>query len=308
MKIFRSMLFSPAVRPDRVRRVAEFGADAVIIDLEDSVAADRRGAVRRNMPALLEEMQQQDIGVFVRINGWGTGELLEDLASVVHPGLEGIALSKVDGPEQVTALDLALSELEMSRGLTPGGIVVLPLAETARGMLSTYRLCTASSRVKLAIASSSPRGDIARAIGWRWTREGDESLYIRSKAVAEARAAGIDQILGGIVVTLDDPEFLSSWAQHCRQIGCTGMVAIHPSHITEINKIFTPSTEDVETALAIMHTMAAALVEGASVARCNGQMVDYAHVKTATALLERAAHFGVEVADYPHLIDARIPL
>lgn len=143
----------------------------------------------------------------MRLNGWRTGCLVEDLSAVVIDGLDGVMLSKTEDPEDVTALDLVLGELERSRGLALGAIEICPYPETALAMYQLYDICMASQRVKRAGAATgpNPQGDGGRSLGLQFEEDGAvEGIAFGAYSVLQARAAGIVHIEGAMTGRLDD--------------------------------------------------------------------------------------------------------
>ncbi|WP_456835621.1 MULTISPECIES: aldolase/citrate lyase family protein [unclassified Bradyrhizobium] len=135
--------------------------------LEDSVAATEKPAARNAVAEAIKELHTGPFGRFVRLSGWRTGQLLDDLNAVVVDGLDGVMLPKTEDPEDVAALDLVLGELERSRGLPVGPIEICPSAETALAMYRFYDICMTSQRIKRAgcAGGPTPGGDGARALG-----------------------------------------------------------------------------------------------------------------------------------------------
>jgi citrate lyase subunit beta / citryl-CoA lyase len=271
----------PGTKTDWFAKGAASGADALILDLEDSVAERDKSRAREAVGAAVSEARGGPL-LFVRINELGSALALDDLESVVCPGLFGIVLPKVSTPQEVAALDLVLSWLEARRGMEPGSVCVSPVIETALAVHNAFSLAAASDRVDYTGGIASRGGDIERAIGYRWSRSGAESSALRAGVLVEVRAAGVSNPMTGIWTELDDPEGLGEFAAEGASLGYTGMDVAHPAHVAAVNAAFAPGEERLKEARAIL----AGAGEGAT-ARHGQHMVDLAMVRTAEALLRQ---------------------
>jgi citrate lyase subunit beta/citryl-CoA lyase len=301
----RSMLFVPGHKTDWIMKAAQSGADALIIDLEDSVTTDNKIAARSLVADVLPLVAATKIPVFVRVNGWGTGYCLDDFLAVVGGAVTGIVLPKVDRPELVTAADLVLTELELSAQLSPGDIELLPLAETAQGLLAAYEICCASPRVRRfsAIAGLTPGGggDLHRSLGVVASETGGEMAYADGQLVASARAAGVQHILGGLTVDVGNIALLERSLAQAKRAGATGSMAIHPSHVSVINSAFSPTPVELDRAVRLLDALRAAADRGDGAVQFEGAMVDYAHAQVSLELLRRAESVHMSVPEYPTL-------
>ncbi|TDC76370.1 HpcH/HpaI aldolase/citrate lyase family protein [Streptomyces hainanensis] len=286
----RSMLFVPGTRTDWLPRAAASGADAVILDLEDAVAeADRAAATER--VAEVVAAAAHDLALFVRINpldGWSAAA---ELRAVARPGLAGIVLPKVGDPEQVRFADRLLSWCEREHGLPDGTFALVPLLETARGLRSAFELAAAAPRVGYAGALTAPGGDVERAVGYRWTPEGEETRALRSRVLLDVRAAGVAHPVGGLWTRIADPAGLRAFAEQNRGLGYAGLMAIHPSHVPVINEVFSPSPDELARCARLVAAVAAGQAAGVGAVAFEGEMVDEAMAATARLLLAR--HGGV---------------
>jgi citrate lyase subunit beta/citryl-CoA lyase len=137
--------------------------------------------------------------------------------------------------------------------------------------------------------SSSPAGDIERALGFEWTREADERRYLLSKLVMDGRAGDLQQFIAGPWIEVEDLEGLRAEAELSRQLGYTGFQVVHPSHVSVVNEVFTPDREDVERARELVDAFESDTSDG--VLAFEGDMIDAAHYKRAAQLVERAEAF-----------------
>ena len=161
---------------------------------------------------------------FVRVRAIATGYTLRDLSAVLCEGLSGVLLPKVTGPADVIALDALLTCLETERGRVRGSTLIYPILETAEAIRRAYKIAKASKRVAY-MGGAVSDGDIQQNLGYRWTPEGRESLFIRSKVSVDARAAGVRYPISGMWAgRLDDLDGLRRFANELRDIGYYGML------------------------------------------------------------------------------------
>jgi citrate lyase subunit beta/citryl-CoA lyase len=291
----RSLLFIPGNRASWMPKAVAAGADAVVFDLEGSLPYDEKHTGRHAVRAVVDGSDPAGPAVFVRINDSHANRDLQaaDLDVVVGPGLAGVLLPQVCGVEEVVRLDEALSELEADRGMAAGTVALMPLMETPQALYAAYQIATSVPRIAYMGAGISRRGDIARTMGYRWTPEGLETLYFRSKVLLEVRAAGVPNPLSGMWGDVADLEGLRRLADQTRDIGYEGMMVLHPTHVPIVNEVFSPSADEVQRWREIVTGMAEGLREGRGAIRLRGEVVDEAHVKTAEQGLARAARFGL---------------
>ncbi|MGY8685251.1 CoA ester lyase [Bradyrhizobium sp. UFLA05-153] len=299
---YRSMLFVPGYKLDWMLKAPKYGPDALMFDLEDSVEVGQKAEARTTVAGAIKELCTGSFGRFVRLNGWRTGCLLDDLNAVVIDGLDGVALPKTEDPEDIAALDLVLGELERSRGLPVGRIEICPHAETAVGMYKFYDICMASQRVKRAGAACDPLpgGDSARSLGLQLNDPTDECIYFGAYSALQARAAGIIQVEGAMTARLDDLELVRRIGEKSKRIGATFGSAIHPSHIPVINEIYSPSQDEIDEARDIVSFAAEATARGEAAVRYKStRLVGYAIVRTAMDVLRKAQAAGIDVGNVP---------
>jgi citrate lyase subunit beta/citryl-CoA lyase len=224
----------------------ELGADAVGFDLEDHVPEPNLPKARENIRTMLDRFGSER-KIFVRPNEMGTKELGDDLEAVVCFGLHSIHLAKTGGPEDVAALDTLLGFFERRAGLEVGHTLITPFLESARSTREAYEIARASDRVAYMGGLATRNGDPAISIGYEWTPEMQETIYIRQKVLLDARAAGVPYPLGGLWNPFDELEGLEAFALQTRAIGYDGMAVLpFADQIEIVNRIFTPTQEEVE--------------------------------------------------------------
>jgi citrate lyase subunit beta/citryl-CoA lyase len=292
MKPYRSSLFVPGNRPGWIGKAASYGADCLILDLEDSVPDHEKVAARPITRAGVKALKTRGQAVNVRINGFATGLTFDDLEGVVCPELDGIAMPKIETVADMHELDALLTQLERRLGI-PVGTIETPLGcETAKAMRNIYEIATSCRRVKRVTLAAGPGGDAARAIGYQWSKEGTETLYLRSKAVLDCRAAGVAYPGISSWWNIKDLEGLERDARWNRQLGFRGQTVMHPSHVPIVNRVFTPTADEIAFYQGLIDAMEDARAQGIAAVTYKGDMVDEAMVKTAREMLEFARSLG----------------
>jgi citrate lyase subunit beta/citryl-CoA lyase len=293
-KPVRSALFVPGNREDRIQKAPRFGADALILDLEDAVALPEKPKARPIVRKMVEELGRAGQTMMVRVNDFETGLTWADLDAVVCPELYCVMLPKVTGPEDVKRADTIIEFLERKQGVEVGTVLIYPVLETAQGMRQAYEVGIASPRVVHMGGLTGKDGDIARAIGFRWTDDGHEAFYYISKVLLDSRSANVPYPMGGRGWwDIQDLDGLRQEAIRTRNFGYTGMLLIHPSHVAPVNEVFTPTKEEIAHWRDLIAAVEKCEKEGASVVTFNGAMVDTAHVKVAQEMLKWASALGV---------------
>ena len=280
----RSLLFVPANRADRMQKALATEADGVVFDLESAITRGTAAEARSNVRQLLEAHTPDQPAVFVRVSAVGTPDFAPDVEACRHPSLTTLMLPQVTGPEEVAAADAALEEVEAW---------IMPLVETASAVRLAYELATASDRVAYMGGATGRHGDLGRSIGFQWSPDGTETLYLRQKVLIDVRSAGVPNPLSGLWGTVDDLDGLARFAAQTRQLGYEGMMAIHPSHLPVINQIFSPTPEEIEAWRHLVTAIEEHEAQGIGAFRYQGRLIDHAHLLTAQQNLTRATRLGL---------------
>lgn len=289
MRPIRSFLFVPGHREPWVARAASHGADAVILDLEDSVPAEHKAAARALVASRIGDLAASGQRVYVRINRSPAMYDFDDVMAVARPGLEGLVLSKPIGPEDMEVAAALAGEAELRNGLSFGSIALAPTLETARSMQLCWEIAR-HPRVNLICGASAKNGDSARALGIDWTAEGTETLYMWQRTVMAARAAGKLPV-GGLWQDVHDLEGLAAYARRNRAHGFTGEMILHPSNVAVVNRAYTPSEAELRYFRGMIAAYDEATARGIGAVIYEGDHIDLAHVQTArqaVALAEAA--------------------
>jgi citrate lyase subunit beta/citryl-CoA lyase len=294
MRPSRSALFVPGNRREWIEKAVTYAADVLVLDLEDSVPDREKAAARAIVKTGVQMLKAKGQASSVRINGFATGLALDDLEGVLCPELESVSLPKVETVADMNELDALLTHLERRLGI-PVGQIETPLGcETAKAMRNVYEIATSCRRVKRVGLAAGPGGDAARAIGYEWSRAGMETLYLRSKVVLDARAAGIQYPTISSWWNIKDLEGLERDARWNRSLGYRGQTVIHPSHVPIVNKVYTPTADEIAFHKGLIQAMEEAEKKGTAAVTYKGDMVDEAMVKTSREMLEFARSIGVE--------------
>lgn len=294
MKPVRSLLFVPGHRGAWADKAIAKGADGVILDLEDSVANDMKAEARAEVARSITRLRETnpDASVYVRLNPLDTGLTGDDIAEVAIPGLDGFSLPKLSGRDDIIRYEALVEHFEAKNGVPASTIKFIANLETAESYAECEQIAKASPRIATLFAGTARDADVSRAIGFTFTPGGDETLYLRSRAVLACRAAGLDFPLVGIWQDLEDDEGARNFTLRNRELGFRGQVLIHPSHIDVANEAFSPSAFEIEFYEGMIRAFEEAETQGVAAVRYEGMHVDYAHIKTAREVLAYAQNFA----------------
>lgn len=277
----RTWLFVPGDSEKKLGKGAGTGADALIIDLEDSVAAARRPIARELTCEYLRNADRSVCQLYVRINPLDTSDALLDLTGIIAGKPDGLLLPKAETVEDSNRLSYYLDALEIANGLPQGHIKIFPLAtETPGAMLTLDGYRKVNPRVS---ALSWGAEDLSAAIGASTNRDenGDLSapyILARSLSLMAAHAAGV-QAVDTVHPDFRDDEGLLRSSKHARRDGFSGKIAIHPNQVAIINEAFTPSKDEIAHAQAVIDLFAAN--PDAGTLSLDGKMLDKPHLTQA---------------------------
>jgi citrate lyase subunit beta/citryl-CoA lyase len=278
------MLFTPGNRLDMLEKAVHSGTDAVIVDLEDSVAVDNKPEARGNLARLPEST----VPYFVRTNAVETGLLWDDVVAAGQANVAGVIIPKAESPQTISQIDGALTALELTSGKPVGSLTVIPLIESGLGVRLTYEMAKASDRVECVMFGGGEQGDLVADLGVEWTPEGTGLMQARSQVLLSSRAAGVPYPMEAVFMDFRNPEGLRIECEVARTLGYIGKVAIHPAQITVINDVFTPSPEVVDYQKKVLAAFEEAEANGQASIAVDGKMVDYAVARVARTIIARA--------------------
>jgi citrate lyase subunit beta / citryl-CoA lyase len=285
----RSFLFAPANVPRRVEKALTLDADAVILDLEDSVAtADKPGARKSVADALRGPRKARG---YVRINAPSTPFCFRDLVETLHAGVDGVVVPKIESAADLHAIDWLMANLEREQGIAEGSIDLMPIIETAAGVQRVDRILQARSlrpykgpwRVRR-IAFGA--GDFGNDVGLTPTLDEPELADARSRLVLSSRAAGMENPVDSPWFHFKEAEAFRRSLERSRRGGFQGRLCVHPDQLGPVNEAYLPSVEEVSRAERIVAAFEAAEAKGSAAIQVDGQMIDYPIVHRARAVLE----------------------
>ena len=286
MEGIRSLLFVPGDSERKIAKAQSSAADALILDLEDSVVPEKRAAARELCFATLQAGSGKRI--FVRINALNTDDALLDLAAVVRGRPNGIMLPKCSSARDIHILDRYLSALETRDGIPPGTTRVLPIVtETAASLFGTVSYREDTPRLTGLLWGGE---DLAADIGARTNRD-PEGRYAPTFELARtlcllAATAAHATAVDAVYTDFRNPDGLRAEAETAARDGFTAKAAIHPDQAVIINEVFTPSADEIAHARRVVELFEGG--EAASVVALDGKMLDRPHLTMAKRLLSRA--------------------
>jgi citrate lyase subunit beta/citryl-CoA lyase len=281
----RSLLFVPGDSERKFVRATGSGADALILDLEDSVAPPEKAAARGRVAELLTDASARTWAFFVRVNALDTGLTLDDLAAVVRPGLDAVMIPKANGAADLLRFGYYLDALEAKAGMAVGTVKIAVVAtETAKAMFALGSYAPAHPRLA---ALTWGAEDLAAALGATDNKESDGEWSFPYQvaraqclfAASTAEATPIDTIHANF----RDIEGLERDCRRSRRDGFLGRMAIHPDQVGTINRCYTPSEEEIAHARRVVEAFEAN--PGAGTLGIDGKMVDIPHLKAARKTL-----------------------
>ena len=285
----RSFLFAPGNVPRRVEKALTLDADAVILDLEDSVGAADKVATR--VPVAEALGRPRRARAYVRINAPATAWCYRDLADTVRPGLDGVLVPKIESAADLHAIDWLLAALEREHGLAEGSVDLMPIIETAAGLQRIDRILQARSlrpyrapwRVKRVAFGAA---DYGNDLGLSPTLEEPELADARARIVLASRAAGMEGPLDSPWFHFKETAAFARALERSRRSGFQGRLCVHPDQIAPVNAAYLPSAEEIAAAERIVAAFREAEARGAAAIQVDGQMIDYPVAHRAQALLD----------------------
>lgn len=277
----RSYLYVPGDQAERLAGAARRGADALVLDLEDAVPATGKEQARRLVGAYLREDAGDRPPVWVRVTTEG---LEDDAAAVVGGRLTGLFLPKADAT-QVDRADEVLRRLERDHGLDEGSVRLLPLVESAQGLHDAFAVAAHPRVDRLGIGEA----DLAADLGVLPAPEREEMWPYRAQVVAASARAGTGRPVGPVETALRDEDLLERSTARLLRQGFRARTCLTPGQVAVVNRVLTPSADEVARARALVDALGAATASGTGVAvDADGRIVDEAVVRSARDVLERA--------------------
>lgn len=281
----RSSLILPVNVRHFVEKAFARGADAIVLDLEDSVPPSEKAGARRLVRDSLAPAGRGGAEVLVRVNN-DPALLADDIDAVVHPGLDGLAIPKAESAAQIRDIVARIDRLERERGLAPGHVRLSLAIETPRGLLAVEDIARSSDRIA---TMSIGVEDYCLELGVEPSADGIELLYPVARLVTICKAVGVQPTgLVGSIADFRDLATFEQAARRARQLGCEGAGCIHPDQVTVLNRVFTPDPAKVENARRVVEAFEDGARRGTASVSLDGKMVDVPVYKRAQVVLARA--------------------
>lgn len=283
MRIRRAILFIPGDDRRKIEKGAGSGVDAVVLDCEDGVAANRKAEARATIAAALGEVDFGRSERIVRVNPFSTHLTHDDLAAVLPAKPDAILLPKVESASDIHLIDRMMAETEAA---------LLALVETARGVVHLREIAAAAETIPRLQALIFGAEDFAGDIGAVRTASGHEIAYARGAVVVHAKAFGL-QAIDMVFLPLDDEAGLRAEARSGRELGYTGKMAIHPRQIAPIHETFIPTAEEIAAAKRLIEAFEAHQAAGRGAFQLDGKMVDMPILRAAQNVIASAQAAGL---------------
>lgn len=284
MKLRRTMLFVPGNNPGMMSDAHIYGSDALMFDLEDSVALGEKDAARLLVYHALKTIHYGECEKVVRVNPLNTPYGKADIEAMVAAGAEVIRLPKTETAQDIWDTEEEILRAEQKFSVPEGKTRMMAAIEGALGIVNAYAIASASKRL-IGIALGAE--DYCANLKTTRSKEGSELFYARSAIVVAARAAGIDAI-DTVFSDVNDEEQLVKETQAVKQLGFDGKSVINPRQIKPVHKVFTPTPTEVKKALRIMEAGKQAEARGSGVVALDGKMIDRPVILRAERCLELA--------------------
>ncbi len=284
MLLLRTLLFVPGNQERRLEKARLIPADALILDLEDSVPPSEKDAARKMVAASIDELASSGKDIFVRINSLPTPYAVSDIKAVATSSLRGICFPKSESKDDIRRAEALLADAEKEAGLEAGSIAILALIETPKGIINAYEIASASPRIIGGIFGAE---DFALEMGIKRTKEGSEVYYPRAAFAIACHAANVLAI-DSVYTDVRDTDGLIKESRAVAQLGFQGKAVIHPDQVGPVNQAFLPSDEEIAQARRVVQAFEAAAVQGQASISLDGRMIDAPVAERARKVLALA--------------------
>ncbi len=280
----RSMLYIPGNNPAMIQQGGVYGADSILLDLEDAVAPEQKDAARTLVKTMVETIDFYGTEITVRINHLSTPFGLTDLKVIVPLGVDAVRVPKIETREEILDVIAKIEEIEKEAGITDSEMKIHPMIETALGVENVFEIAGASKRIDAITIGGQ---DLTADMGIIYSKDGIGVDYARRRIVMAAKAYKIDA-LDTVFVDLDDEEGLQKETEYAKRIGFTGKAVINPRQIETIHDVFNPTEDEVRRAMRIVKEFRKNKAKGIGVFAVDGKMVDAPVVARAEHILQLA--------------------
>ncbi len=292
-RLRRSLLFVPASNERFFVKAKESVVDTLIFDLEDAVAPERKAEARETMREVLQDADFERFERTVRINGLDTPYFLDDVLTMVEAGADGLVVPKTNSVENIRFVDQLVSLAEQRAERQPGDVVLIPLFEQPQAIGNAFSIASATSRIA---GIAFGHGDFSLSMGIKAASSIDGVvLQARCQVVMAAKAAGVTPI-DNVYLDIKDLDGLRLETQQGKDLGYEGKACIHPGQVEPVNAVYTPTTEEVEYARALVVAFEQAVAAGHGAVSFRGRMIDGPIADIEKIVLDRARKAGMDVS------------
>lgn len=292
-RLRRTMMFMNAQRPALIKDAYIYGADSIILDLEDAVAENQKDSARFSLYHALKNIDYGDTEVIVRINGLETPHWQEDIRVVVAAGADGVRIPKCESAADVKLVEEHVLAAEREFGVEEGRTLLMAALESPKGILNAYEIATASDRM-FGVAISG--GDFRKSMHVQINRGGIEMLAARSQMLLAARAANI-QCFDTMFPHINDKEGFEAEVRQNREMGFDGKSVISPKQIRYVHETFAPTEKEIAYAEKLVRSFNEQVDNGIGVYIVDGNMIDIPFIEDAQRVIALAKKCGVYHGD-----------
>ncbi|MGI6738533.1 MAG: aldolase/citrate lyase family protein [Christensenellales bacterium] len=293
-RLRRTMMFLSAQRPGLIKDAYIYGADSLMIDLEDAVAENQKDSARFSLYNALKTVDYRGTEVIVRINALDTPHWQEDIRVSVAGGADGIRIAKCETKQDVYTIVEAIEKAEEEFGREPGSTLIMAALESPLAIINAYEICIACPERMIGVAISG--GDYRKSMGTKYYPDGYEIFAGRANMLVAARAAGV-QCFDTVFTNLDDEEGFRKEVQLIKEMGFDGKSLISPRQIAIVHEIFAPTEKEIRDAEKIVRAWRENEAKGIGVFTVDGKMIDIAFIPGAERVIEMAKASGIYEGD-----------
>ena len=292
-RLRRSMMFLNAQKPGLIKDPYIYGADSIMLDLEDAVAENQKDAARYSLYHALQEIEYRGTERVVRINGLDTPHWQEDIRVCVAGGADTIRIAKTECAQDVKTVEEHVLAAEREFGRPEGSTLLMAALESCKGVLNALEVCQSSERL-IGIALSG--GDYTKDLQTVITGTGVELMGARQHMIMAARAAGV-QCFDTVFTNLDDMEGFEKETRMIKMMGFDGKSLVNPRQIAIVHEIFTPTQKEIIFAEKVVREIDEKKAQGIGVFTVDGKMIDIAFYDGARRTIDLAKASGVYEGD-----------
>ncbi len=279
--LFRSLVFVPGNNPRFLEKAKSIQADIVCFDLEDSVPDKEKTKARKLIKNALKKRNLYSANIYARTNSPESGKIESDLREIMHKGIDGIVIPKVNSSKELKKIEKTIISLEKKGNFS--GTRIMPSIESALGVVNCYEIASCSKRIDAIVFGIF---DLLNDVGIEYTKGNPRGAkYARYKIPIDATAAGVYAI-DGIWQDIRDKSGLKKDSAVGRSLGYVGKSIIHPDQIESVHKIYHPNKTEIRWAKLVVKTYSNSTKKGKGATVVDGKMIDEVHYKRAKALLE----------------------